>query len=101
MLKLPQELVRDIWALRLHGLSARALEISDEDEGQMLFSSQPATDTETEAENESRAQKSKSKKRGKDAPGLVDTIGLCYLAALLLRLPVSLGDFHKYNRLLL
>ncbi|BAE58051.1 unnamed protein product [Aspergillus oryzae RIB40] len=28
-------------------------------------------------------------------PRLVDSVGLCYLGALLMRLPVGIGDFHR------
>lgn len=29
-------------------------------------------------------------------PRIVDTIGLCYLAAILMRLPICINDFHRY-----
>lgn len=31
-------------------------------------------------------------------PRLLDTVALCYLAALLMRLPVYVNDFHRYVR---
>ena len=91
---LPAELeivVKDLWALRLQLLKSKTDAISDED---TVFSSQPQSEMETEDKHERVGRKWKV--RGKDMPGLVETLGLCYLGTILLRLPVSIGEMHRY-----
>lgn len=59
-----------------------------------VYSSQPHSETETEYEG-ADAEKV-WKVRGKAMPNLIETLGLCYLGIVLLRLPVSMGDVHRY-----
>lgn len=33
-----------------------------------------------------------------NVPGLLDTLGLCYLGAVLLRLPFRVGDFYRWAK---
>jgi len=87
-----ETIVHDLWALRLQLLKARAEEPSDTETASHVFSSQSGDETDTVAEE---AKQKRKKPRGKDVPALVDTLGLCYLATLLLRLPVSLGDVYR------
>lgn len=91
---LPAELeivVKDLWALRLQLLKDNTLADSD---GDTVFSSQPQTEDETG----SISKVGRERKVGEKAmPTLVETLGLCYLGTVLLRLPVSLGDMHKYK----
>lgn len=85
---LPAELeivVKDLWALRLQLLKDKTLADSD---GDTVFSSQPQTEDKVGRERKVGA---------KAMPTLVETLGLCYLGTVLLRLPVSLGDMHKYK----
>ncbi|KAL4961299.1 TFIIB-type zinc finger domain-containing protein [Aspergillus stella-maris] len=85
-----ENIVRDLWALRLETYAKTIANIGDEDSQPEFFSSQPASareDTETEA----FMPNSKLVKW----PRLIDTVALCYLGALLMRLPVSVGDFHR------
>ncbi|KAL5046279.1 hypothetical protein BDW71DRAFT_182510 [Aspergillus fruticulosus] len=86
-----ENLVRDLWALRLETYAKKIAEDGEgEDSQPEFFSSQPASgreDTETE-----------TFKVGSNLvqwPRLIDTIALCYLAAILMRLPVSVMDFHQ------
>ncbi|KAI9880099.1 MAG: Pol I core factor CF [Pleopsidium flavum] len=88
-----ENIVHDLWALRLQLLKARTEEPSDTETASHVFSSQSEDETETAAEE---ARRKRKKLRGKDAPTLVDTLGMCYLATLLLRLPVSVGDLHRW-----
>jgi RNA polymerase I-specific transcription initiation factor RRN7 len=63
----------------------------EEDESEPeLFSSQPTEKDES--------QDLGFKPRGKYLawPRLIDSIGLCYLAALIMRLPICVSDFHRY-----
>lgn len=59
-----------------------------------MFSSQPQSETETEDKHEGVGREWKV--RGKDMPSLIETLGLCYLGTILLRLPVSIGEMHRY-----
>ncbi|KAJ0422480.1 hypothetical protein BJY00DRAFT_77699 [Aspergillus carlsbadensis] len=85
-----QNVVRDLWALRLGAYASKIADPADEDSQPEYFSSQPTSareDTDTEG----------LKARGKAVqwPRLIDTLGLCYLATLLMRLPVRIADFHR------
>ncbi|KAL2848061.1 hypothetical protein BJY01DRAFT_212164 [Aspergillus pseudoustus] len=85
-----ENVVRDLWALRLETYAPKIAEAADEDSQPEFFSSQPASareDTETETFN--------AGSKLVQWPRLIDTLGLCYLATLLMRLPVSVADFHQ------
>jgi len=108
--KFPPELetiVRDLWGLRL-GLFSKSTGGSKSGytsgtgtaTGSMMYSS--ATDTEN-TDTDGTGFKSQSSRRSRRSavgeeklPRLVETLGLCYLATLLLRLPTSLGDFYNW-----
>ncbi|KAI9736039.1 MAG: Pol I core factor CF [Claussenomyces sp. TS43310] len=111
-----ETVVRDLWSVRLrgvHGLGGgdrghAASEASGgaADGGSVGYSSLEAL-TESEGTAGTRGSTSASvlsragvKRRIKTSglPRLVDTLGLCYLGILLLRLPVSLGDLHRWAR---
>ena len=79
-------MIRDLWALRLELYSDKIKEIPEGDDELELFSSQPGTDVESEPED----FKPKS-----HWPRLIDTVALCYLGALLMRIPVSVCDLHR------
>ncbi|KGO74822.1 hypothetical protein PITC_031000 [Penicillium italicum] len=89
----PEELevvVRDLWALRLQDFEMKltdATEDDDDDTESELFSSQPA------GKDESR-DGFRPNSRYLEWPRLIDSVSLCYLAAFLMRLPVSVIDFH-------
>lgn len=84
-------MIKDLWALRLQLLKSKTGATSDED---TLFSSQPQSETETDEEHEGIGRKWKV--RGKEMPRLIETLGVCYLGLILLRLPVSIGEMHRY-----
>ena len=85
-------MVRDLWALRLQIIKHQDKDAPEESdlESQQLFSSQG------EISEEYDGSAREMKKREKNLPTLIDTLGLCYLGMMLLRIPVSLGDIHKY-----
>lgn len=60
----------------------------------MVFSSQPESGTEAESKNDKRRREWKVK--DKQMPTLIESLGLCYLGTVLLRLPVSLGEIYRY-----
>jgi RNA polymerase I-specific transcription initiation factor RRN7 len=89
-----QIVIRDLWALRLQTLKTKAGDPSESD-------TQPTIFTSTSGESDSaatydRRQRPKHRWFGKDFPKLLDTLGLCYLGMLLLRLPCSLGDINRW-----
>lgn len=83
--------MKDLWALRLQLFREK---ISEPDSS-AVFSSQPETETETERKDDTKAREWKVQVKG--TPTLIQSLGICYLGAILLRLPVSLGDFHRYT----
>ena len=58
-------------------------------------------ETSEESENDAPDAAPVSGKKASDAPVLVETIALCYLGILLMRLPVSIGDVYRYKSVLL
>lgn len=88
-----QALVRDLWALRLQGFTLRineSAEDEDDESEREVFSSQ-AADT-----DDSDDLGFKVGQRYLQWPRLLDSVALCYLAALLMRLPVCISDFYQY-----
>lgn len=86
-------MVRDLWALRLQIIKHQDKEAPEETdtESQQLFSSQAEV---SETDDGSARER---KKKEKNLPTLIDTLGLCYLGIIVLRIPVSLGDIHRYT----
>lgn len=90
---LPAELevvVKDLWSLRLRLLQHRLQTASDEN---TVFSSQINSETGTEGPEHKDLENRRS--RIKTVPSLIDSLGLCYLGMMMLRLPISLGDMHR------
>lgn len=83
-----QDIVRDLWALRLEGFSRKVDEASEGEEPE-AFSSQAAETTDD--------SDGAFKPHGKRVqwPRLIDSIALCYMGALLMRLPISIGDLYQ------
>lgn len=93
---LPSELetvVKDLWALRLQLVKQKAGDATSD--GTIVFSSQPVSDAGTDNNEESIGRKWKV--RGKGMPTLIETLGLLYFGIVLLRLPVSMGEIHRYD----
>ncbi|KAI0549725.1 hypothetical protein F4679DRAFT_249141 [Xylaria curta] len=98
------ELVRALWALRMHNLPLRELggrkgDESDAATSQTLFSSQSETGESSGVElsdaTTANTWASDARRRWK-LPKLIDTLALCYLGCLVRRLPVSIGDFCSW-----
>ncbi|KAF9885801.1 Pol I core factor CF [Aspergillus nanangensis] len=88
-----EHVVRDLWALRLETYASKIRDPDDDDNDELeLFSSVPASDTE---DNLDKQESVTSGGKHVQWPRLIDTIASCYLGALLMRLPVSVGDFHQ------
>lgn len=76
-----EEVARGLWALRLQSISSKTGETSEH---------QSQSETETAiSSGGSDSERSKN-------PSLVDTICICYVACLILRLPYTVGDFHRW-----
>lgn len=83
--------MRDLWSLRLQKLTA-GIEDADQAEGaSQKFSSHLEAAPDAEDGNVK-----KTATVGSVSPTLVETLGLCYLGMLLLRLPVSVGDIYRF-----
>ncbi|KAL1386596.1 RNA polymerase I-specific transcription initiation factor Rrn7 [Phyllosticta capitalensis] len=93
---LPAELefvVHDLWALRLQSLKTKVETASDAES--QVFSSQSEGET-TDTDNDNVARLTRRGRQPDGAPKLIDTIVLCYLAMLMLRLPACLGDLFAW-----
>ena len=97
-----ETLVRDLWGLKL-GVIQRVGAEKDgygSGTGTMLFSSTSeggATDSDATGGKSLGSRRSrKSVAAEEKLPRLIETLGLCYLGTLLLRLPTSLGEFYKW-----
>ncbi|KAI9375680.1 RNA polymerase I-specific transcription initiation factor Rrn7 [Aspergillus egyptiacus] len=85
-----ENVIRDLWALRLETFAKKIADVEGEDSQPEFFSSQPASareDTDTDV--------FKPGSKLVRWPRLIDTVALCYLGAILMRLPVSVADFHQ------
>ena len=92
---MPAELetvVKDLWELRIRLLKDKLKTTADADE---VFSSQPQTDTEVE-EGENQMGEKRWDLRSKQMPKILETLSICYNGDAVLRLPIGLGDFHRW-----
>lgn len=88
--------MKSLWACRLQLVKDKADATTEEE---TLFSSQPASATDTEHDQEEEGRKWKV--GAKKLPSLIETLALLYLGTVLLRLPVSMGDIHRFVVVLL
>lgn len=96
-----QTIVRDLWALRLQTCARTAAQASGSDtEGpsssSQVFSSQSESES-ASASRSSRRGKKASIRNVESASSLVDTLVCCYIGMLLLRLPVTVADIHRWT----
>ncbi|MCJ1351744.1 MAG: Pol I core factor CF [Icmadophila ericetorum] len=94
-----ETVVHDLWALKLQLLGKKLnasgailgnAETTDGEDGERLFSSQ----AESESGNGSGREKG-GVGIDKDMPVLIETLGLCYLGAVLLRIPVLVASLVR------
>ena len=83
-----------MWALRLQLLKGMTEEAADTENESRVFSSQTEVEEGTEPEDGAATFSGVMKGVGKNIPTLIETLGLCYLGMLLLRLPVCVGDLQ-------
>lgn len=97
---MPPELetvIRDLWAVRIRNIRGVGEGERDARDGSGFSST---SEGETEAEDDgvgmemSRRHRKIARENG--LPKLIESLALCYMATLLLRLPVSVGDLQKW-----
>lgn len=84
-----ETVIKDLWELRLQLLSDRFEQ--DESDAEILFSSQPV-----EGIGDTGNYKGKARWASKPLPTLIESLAICYLAAIILRLPISISELHDY-----
>jgi len=89
-----EAVVRDLWLLRLQMMEELLESPNDQGKVSRLFSSQSEGD-QSEDDEDGLVPQSISKMQ-KRIPRLVETLGICYLSLLLLRLPISMGDIRDW-----
>ncbi|KAF2010423.1 hypothetical protein BU24DRAFT_378431 [Aaosphaeria arxii CBS 175.79] len=92
---LPAELetvVFDLWTLRIMQLEEKIGESQAHSSQSQLFTSSASEGEETESEKRTTSRE----KKLSHAPSLMDTLALCYLGIITLRLPLTIGDFHTW-----
>jgi RNA polymerase I-specific transcription initiation factor RRN7 len=85
--------VKDLWTLRLTKQVEKLSSL--EPQNQNLFGN---AGTGEESEKETQNVPNTSGKKASDSPVLVETVALCYLGILLMRLPIGLGDIYRYDQ---
>lgn len=90
-----ETVVRDLWDLRTRGSSSLVIDDDAPAADLEMFSSQPTSSEKSgvSTKSASRAQ-SWDPERGPDwpMPRMLDTLALCYLGCLLLRIPTGIGE---------
>ncbi|KFY52744.1 hypothetical protein V496_08235 [Pseudogymnoascus sp. VKM F-4515 (FW-2607)] len=97
---MPPELetvIRDLWAVRIRNIRGVGEGERDARDGSG-FSSTSEGETEAEDDGVGMEMSRRHRKiaREKGLPKLIESLALCYMATLLLRLPVSVGDLQKW-----
>jgi RNA polymerase I-specific transcription initiation factor RRN7 len=87
-----EAIVKELWGLRLQAIEKKTPKLLEaDDEEARTYSSQ----TEGESASETDTGKAKNDKE-RFLPKLIDSLALCYMAMVLLRLPISIGDLCRY-----
>ena len=98
----PKELetvVRDLWNLRIRTLQGPG-DGNGYGSGTLGFSSSggDGTDTDnTERKSMTSGTSKASARNGNSLPKLIETLALCFLGMLLMRLPISLGEIYNWS----
>lgn len=92
-----KSLTKDLWSLRLQKIQGKVSHEAETDtEGfsSQGFSSQSESETAT-ASRTSRRSKTRNKVN-ESTPNLLDSLSLCYIAMLLIRITVTVADIHQW-----
>jgi RNA polymerase I-specific transcription initiation factor RRN7 len=93
---LPAELetvVQDLWALRILQFEAKTTSQRQEFDSSQAV---PATESDTDADTNPSGLESR-KERLKDTPNVLDSLVLCYLGMITLRLTITPGDIYTWT----
>jgi RNA polymerase I-specific transcription initiation factor RRN7 len=85
--------VKDLWTLRLAKQAEKLTSLESQNQN---LSRNAGTGEESEKGTENVP--STSRKKANDSPVQVETVALCYLGILLMRLPIGLGDIYRYDQ---
>ncbi|KAF4807040.1 Ubiquitin-60S ribosomal protein L40 [Colletotrichum siamense] len=95
-----ETVVRDLWDLRTRG-AASAVENDSASEAELsLFSSQIDLSQDEQPSNRTQGAQNWTPESGSEwpAPRLMDTLALCFLGCMLLRMPTRTGDLARWAR---
>jgi hypothetical protein len=91
-----ETVVRDLWDLRIRGSGSLAVDKETQpDEGLAVFSSQPEEPEKDDVpKNHGARAQSWNPEENADwpMPRMIDSLALCYLGCLLLRVPTAIGE---------
>ena len=85
--------MKDLWTLRL---AKQAEKLSSLEPRNQNLSTNSGTGEESEKETQNVPNT--SGKKASNSPVLTETVALCYLGILLMRLPTGLGDIYRYDQ---
>jgi RNA polymerase I-specific transcription initiation factor RRN7 len=88
--------VKDLWTLRLLKQAEKLEKPFALDSESQDLSTKSGTGEESEEETQNVSKT--SGKKASDSPVLVETVALCYLGILLMRLPTGLADIYRYSQ---
>lgn len=91
--------MRDLWALRLQKLQTRVTEDSETDTeaaSSRMFSSQSEGESGTDAETAVSARRRQASRKKGSGPGLTDILCLIHVGIMLLRIPLTIADVHRW-----
>lgn len=94
-----ETVVRDLWELRVRLLWGDKNDEEGYGSGTLAFSSTSEgelTDTDGGLSTASKWSRLSNRKEKGSLPKLIETLALCYLGILLMRLPTSLGELFKW-----
>ncbi|VUC35762.1 unnamed protein product [Clonostachys rosea] len=93
-----ETVVRDLWDLRIRAFSSLLPDENEAPDTLEVFSSQPLPDEGETVVRSSSTNRSWDAERGSNwpMPKMSDTLGLCYLGCLLLRIPIRIGEIFQW-----
>ncbi|KAH0434293.1 RRN complex forming protein [Colletotrichum camelliae] len=95
-----ETVVRDLWDLRIRG-AASAVENDSASEAELsLFSSQIDLSQDEQPSNRTQGAQNWTPESGSEwpAPRMMDTLALCFLGCMLLRMPTRTGDLARWAK---
>ncbi|KAJ0360984.1 hypothetical protein COL154_007207 [Colletotrichum chrysophilum] len=95
-----ETVVRDLWDLRIRGAASAAENDSASEAELSLFSSQIDLSQDEQPSNRTQGAQNWTPESGSEwpAPRLMDTLALCFLGCMLLRMPTRTGDLARWAR---